>query len=115
MTDLPWAVGLIRYKIVIHAFVDGKSHLVTGIQASNNNHGTMVLLLFHRCHSNMELPVTCAEITVQRIYASLNGCWRIEGPAAARTSSAGKYMACFCAAFINIHTARLQERSQHLD
>ncbi len=44
-------IGLIRYKIVIHAFVDGKSHLVTGIQASNNNRGTTVLLLFHRCRS----------------------------------------------------------------
>ncbi len=56
MTDLPWAVGLIRYKIVIHAFVDGKSHLVTGIQASNNNRGTTVLLLFHRCRSKHGTP-----------------------------------------------------------
>ncbi len=56
MTDLPWAVGLIRYKIVIHAFVDRKSHLVTGIQASNNNRGTMVLLLFHRCRSKHGTP-----------------------------------------------------------
>ncbi len=56
MTDLPWVIGLIRYKIVIHAFVNGKSHLVTRIQASNNNRGTMVLLLFHRCRSKHGTP-----------------------------------------------------------
>lgn len=38
--------GLIRYKIVIHCFVDGKSRLVTGILASNNNRAGTVLDLF---------------------------------------------------------------------
>ncbi|KAL0577858.1 hypothetical protein V5O48_004130 [Marasmius crinis-equi] len=38
--------GLIRYKIVIHAFVDGYSRLVTGIQANNNNRAETVLDLF---------------------------------------------------------------------
>ncbi len=49
-------LGLIRYGIVIHAFVDGKSHLVTGIQANNNNRGMTVLVLFHRCRSKHGTP-----------------------------------------------------------
>lgn len=39
-------VGLIRWKIVIHAFVDGFSRFVLGILASNNNRATTVLQLF---------------------------------------------------------------------
>ncbi|KAG6906726.1 hypothetical protein DXG01_012416 [Tephrocybe rancida] len=38
--------GLIRYKIVIHAFIDGHSRFVTGIRASNNNLARTVLNLF---------------------------------------------------------------------
>ncbi|KAL0061141.1 hypothetical protein AAF712_012061 [Marasmius tenuissimus] len=38
--------GLIRYKIVIHAFIDGFSCMVTGIQASNNNRAATVLDVF---------------------------------------------------------------------
>ncbi|KAK7043060.1 hypothetical protein VNI00_008798 [Paramarasmius palmivorus] len=38
--------GLIRWRIVIHAFIDGYSRLVTGIKASNNNRADTVLLLF---------------------------------------------------------------------
>lgn len=37
--------GLIRWKIVIHAFVDGKSRLVVGIGIHNNNRAQTVLLL----------------------------------------------------------------------
>ncbi|KAL0564992.1 hypothetical protein V5O48_017044, partial [Marasmius crinis-equi] len=50
--------GLIRYKIVIHAFVDGFSRFVTGIHTSNNNLSTTVLDLFleaievHGCPSH---------------------------------------------------------------
>ena len=43
---MPKAIGLIRYKIMIHAFVDGKSRFVTGIRASNNNRKDTVLDLF---------------------------------------------------------------------
>lgn len=39
-------VGLIRFKIVIHCFIDGKSRLVTGIRASDNNRAQTVLDLF---------------------------------------------------------------------
>ncbi|KAL0061553.1 hypothetical protein AAF712_011579 [Marasmius tenuissimus] len=51
--------GLIRYKIVIHAFIDGFSRLVTGIQANNNNQPDTVLDLFvealqvHGCPSQV--------------------------------------------------------------
>ncbi|GBE86435.1 predicted protein [Sparassis crispa] len=38
--------GLIRFKIVIHCFIDGKSRLITGIRASNNNRSNTVLDLF---------------------------------------------------------------------
>ena len=39
-------IGLIRWKIVIHAFIDGKSRLVVGIQAHDNNRAATVLTLF---------------------------------------------------------------------
>ena len=38
--------GLIRWKIVIHAFVDGYSRKVLGIRASDNNLASTVLDLF---------------------------------------------------------------------
>jgi hypothetical protein len=38
--------GLIHWKIIFHAFVDGFSRLVTGIRASNNNRAETVLDLF---------------------------------------------------------------------
>lgn len=38
--------GLIRWKIVIHGFIDGKSRLVVGIRAHNNNRSDTVLGLF---------------------------------------------------------------------
>ena len=39
-------LGLIRYGIVIHGFIDGYSRLITGIKASDNNRGETVLCLF---------------------------------------------------------------------
>lgn len=38
--------GLIRWKFVIHAFIDGFSRFLTGVQASSNNRGATVLALF---------------------------------------------------------------------
>lgn len=38
--------GLIRWKIVIHAFIDGFSRFLLGIRASSNNRATTVLDLF---------------------------------------------------------------------
>jgi hypothetical protein len=39
-------LGLIRWKIVFHGFIDGFSRLVTGIRASNNNRAETVFALF---------------------------------------------------------------------
>lgn len=40
------AVGLIKYKIVIHGFTDGSSRMVTGLRASNNNRAQTVFEVF---------------------------------------------------------------------
>lgn len=44
-------LGLIRWKIVIHAFIDGKTRLLLGIRAHNNNRAATVLALFLDCIS----------------------------------------------------------------
>ena len=41
-----FTLGLIRYGIVIHGFIDGYSRLITGLRASNNNRSDTVLDLF---------------------------------------------------------------------
>jgi hypothetical protein len=46
MTSNLRLTGLIRWKVVIHAFVDGYSRLVTAIRASGNNRAQTVLDLF---------------------------------------------------------------------
>ncbi|KAF5339525.1 hypothetical protein D9611_011449 [Ephemerocybe angulata] len=38
--------AVIRYKLVTHAFIDGKSHMITGIHVSDNNRAATVLQLF---------------------------------------------------------------------
>ncbi|KAF7297059.1 hypothetical protein MIND_00938700 [Mycena indigotica] len=38
--------GLIRWKLVTHAFIDGKSRFVTGLRVHNNNRSYTVLRLF---------------------------------------------------------------------
>lgn len=39
-------LGLIRWGIIIHGFIDGYSRLITALRASNNNLGDTVLDLF---------------------------------------------------------------------
>lgn len=39
-------IGLIRWRIVIHGFIDGYSRMITGLRASNNNSADTVLHLF---------------------------------------------------------------------
>ena len=39
-------VGLIRWKLVMHAFIDGKTRYVTGARIHNNNRASSVLALF---------------------------------------------------------------------
>ncbi|KAJ7302263.1 hypothetical protein DFH08DRAFT_651245, partial [Mycena albidolilacea] len=48
--------GLICFKVVIHCFIDGKSHLITGIRASSNNRAQMVLNLFCKAVNRYGLP-----------------------------------------------------------
>jgi hypothetical protein len=55
----PLLLGLIRWKIVIHGFIDGKSRLVVGLRAHNNNRADTVLHFFkeiisvHGCPSRV--------------------------------------------------------------
>lgn len=44
--NVNFSTGLIRWKIVFHAFIDGFSRFVTGIRASNNNRAETVFALF---------------------------------------------------------------------
>lgn len=48
--------GLIQWKIVIHAFVDGKSRLVTAIGCHSNNRALTVLALFERAVAIHSFP-----------------------------------------------------------
>ena len=46
-----YLLGLIRWKLVTHAFIDGKSRLIMGIKVSNNNRATTVLGVFEAATS----------------------------------------------------------------
>jgi hypothetical protein len=48
--------ALIRWKIVIHCFIDGFSRLVTGIHAVGNNRAETVLNLFMHAIAKHGLP-----------------------------------------------------------
>lgn len=48
--------GLIRWKIVIHAFIDGYSRLVLGIRAGTNNRASTVLALFEDITASFGVP-----------------------------------------------------------
>ncbi|KAJ7046023.1 hypothetical protein C8F04DRAFT_1227305 [Mycena alexandri] len=49
--------GLIRWGVVIHGFIDGYSRLITGLQASDNNWGSTVLMLFHKAAHTFGVPL----------------------------------------------------------
>ena len=59
--------GLIRWKIVINAFIDGKTRLLVGIQANNNNRAETVLELFLSC-----IPVHGVPSRVRRDHGTEN-------------------------------------------
>jgi hypothetical protein len=48
--------GIIRFKMVIHAFIDGKSRFVTGVRVSNNNRAETVLNMFMEVVNNHGVP-----------------------------------------------------------
>lgn len=48
--------GLIAFKIVFHCFIDGKSRLITGIHAVNNNRASTVLELFRNAVRKHGVP-----------------------------------------------------------
>lgn len=48
--------GLIKYKIVVHGFIDGHSRFITGIRASNNNNSDTVLDVFKEAVAANGLP-----------------------------------------------------------
>jgi len=43
--------GLVKYKIYVHGFIDGKTRYVTGVRAHNNNQASTVVKLFHEARS----------------------------------------------------------------
>jgi hypothetical protein len=47
-----FVLGLIHYKLVMHAFIDGKSRYITGARMHNNNRASTVLKLFKEAISN---------------------------------------------------------------
>ncbi len=49
-------VGLIRWGIVIHRFIDGYSRLITALRASDNNRGDTVLDLFMSAAAVFAIP-----------------------------------------------------------
>jgi hypothetical protein len=51
--------SLIRWKFIIHAFIDGYSRVVTGIKCSTNNRAETVLNLFHEARSQWGIPHRC--------------------------------------------------------
>ena len=48
--------GLIRWKIVIHGFIDGFSRFLLGIRAHSNNCASTVLVLFEDIASEFGYP-----------------------------------------------------------
>ena len=58
--NLPGWLGLIRWGIVIHGFIDGYSRLITGLHASDNNTGQTVLDVFQQTASVYGVP-NCVE------------------------------------------------------
>ncbi|KAF5344872.1 hypothetical protein D9758_011570 [Tetrapyrgos nigripes] len=55
--------GLIRYRIVIHGFIDGASRLVLDVVASDNNRAETVYAVFEGiCQINMIMKVMCCQV-----------------------------------------------------
>lgn len=55
-TPCSYPTGLIRYKFVIHCFIDGKSRFVVGVGVHDNNRAATVLDLFLRSTELYGMP-----------------------------------------------------------
>lgn len=55
-TPADQSTGLIRFKIVLHCFIDGKSHMITGLHANNNNRAETVFTLFQEATAKHGIP-----------------------------------------------------------
>lgn len=77
-----YLLGLIRWKIVIHAFIDGYSRFVLGIRASNNNRAETVETLFreiihvHGAPSRVRGDHGVENVLVARLMETLRGTGR---------------------------------------
>lgn len=49
-------LGLIRWRIIVHGFIDGYSRLITGLCASNNNRAATVLSVFMEAAGHWGVP-----------------------------------------------------------
>lgn len=49
-------IGLIRWGIVFHGFIDGYSRLITGLRASDNNRASTVLDVFLKAVQRYMVP-----------------------------------------------------------
>ena len=49
-------LGLIRWKLVMHAFIDGHSRYVTGFRVSDNNRASTVFDVFHEAIAEHGVP-----------------------------------------------------------
>lgn len=54
--DSPVSRVLIKEKLVVHAFIDGKTRFVTGIRVHNNNRASTVVKLFHEARHRHGTP-----------------------------------------------------------
>ena len=53
------SIGLIRWKIITHAFMDGKSRLITAMRASDNNRASTVFAIFEEGKERYGTPSHC--------------------------------------------------------
>ncbi len=64
-------VGLIRWKMLLHIFVDGKTRVVTNIRASNSNRPYVVLMVFLDAMLIWGVPKhLCGDHGVENLYTA---------------------------------------------
>lgn len=65
--------SLIKWKFIVHAFIDGYSRVVTGIKCSTNNKSETVLNLFNEVRSQWEYHTDVVVIVDLKMFLLLNG------------------------------------------